>query len=190
MDRQYQPGHLGKVFPSGGLLTRPDLVLGPSQLQALSILCRAKPFPTRSLRLSHYPFVNILSLYVFPDHVLPSAKGGRFGCAASWCAHPLVLLTQNTQGEVQSLLRASAWNGSIANLSDALGVDLHNLVELVARAYRYHHIDSLSPFTQNIIYCCFKLRPLSLCSVIEPCTIGRPMAHTHSIRNRVIVQGC
>ncbi|GBP34374.1 hypothetical protein EVAR_7427_1 [Eumeta japonica] len=34
--------------------------------QALYILCRAKPLPTPILRFSRYPFINLLSLKVFP----------------------------------------------------------------------------------------------------------------------------
>ncbi|GBP57361.1 hypothetical protein EVAR_27391_1 [Eumeta japonica] len=89
-------------------------------------------------------------------------------------------------------LRVSRWDSRVAHLSDALGVGLHNSIDLVARVHKFHYLESQSPFRQSSIHSCPELGPLSFWNVVDPCTRPRPgpSPHLHGKRDRVMVQGC
>ncbi|GBP98483.1 hypothetical protein EVAR_59909_1 [Eumeta japonica] len=92
----------GKRFPPGGRC-RPDYLS-----RALSILCRAKPFPARGLRLSHCPFVNLLACTYSPTTY---SRLPGYACAARILCAQLPLTRDSTRGfspRVFELLRGMA----------------------------------------------------------------------------------
>ncbi|GBP21007.1 hypothetical protein EVAR_11038_1 [Eumeta japonica] len=123
--------------------------------------------------LSHCPFVNLLACTYSPT-TYSRLPGPHFGCAASLCAHLVSASNSGLhQGFQSTRVRAFTWNGSVASLSDAFGVSLNNLVELVARAHRFHHLGGQSPFIKSSIHGCCELGPSSLCRIVDSCTRGR-----------------
>ncbi|GBP04511.1 hypothetical protein EVAR_3886_1 [Eumeta japonica] len=107
--------------------------------------------------------------------------------------HP-VLATLTQDSTRRALLRVSVWNGSAVILSNALSVGLYNIVELVARAHRFHYLDGHSPFNQSSIHCSSELQLSTLHSIEDLFTKRRTRAgsspHVHGKRDRIMVRRC
>ncbi|GBP25150.1 hypothetical protein EVAR_19632_1 [Eumeta japonica] len=65
---------------------------------------------------------------------------------------------------------------------DAFGIQIHDLVESVARIHSLHHLGSQSPFLLRAIERCEEVRPPSLCCVIDPCTAEGPRSGPPPVR--------